>query len=262
MENNTQNPLMAKIKLPGRIFKLPSGGYLYNNNELSDSCKDGEVHVRPMSAFAEFKMKNPDMLYSGISIREVLAECVEEIRNPSELFCRDIDALLCYLRVVTYGPNFRIEADHNCENSKMHGYDIDIEKIINNIRELDPTTVGTRYGVPMPNGQVVTLEPLRFKHMIILLQSNNKDLPTADDIQANLTNNLLNMINNIDGVTDKKFIEEWIRQAPATYISAIGHLMDSSNEWGPKFEQEIMCRDCGKPMTVDLPVNPINFFSE
>lgn len=256
------NPLMSKIKLPGRIFRLPSGGYLYKNGELDDSCKDGEVHVRPMSALAEIKIKNPDMLFSGQAVREVLAECVDEIKKPMDLFGRDVDALMCFLRVVTYGPEFRIEADHGCENSKTHGYAINIEEIIQSIRQLDPTTIGQRYEVVLANGQKVTLDPIRFKTVVELMQSNNKDLPTAEDIQVNLINNLLNMINNIDGISDKALIKEWIHSAPAPYISAIANALDSSNEWGPKFEQTVVCRDCGQPMIVELPLNPVNFFSE
>jgi hypothetical protein len=255
------NPLMSKIKMPGRIFRLPSGGYLYKNGELSDTCKDGEVHVRPMSALAEIKIKNPDMLFSGQAVREVLAECVEEIKKPDELFGRDVDALMCFLRVVTYGPEFRVEADHGCADSKVHSYVIDIEGIINSIRQLDPTTIGQRYSVSLPNGQVVTLDPIRFKTVVELMQANNKDLPTAEDIQRNMIQNLLNMIADVDGITDKKMIQEWIIGAPAPYIGAIASALDTSNEWGPKFEQEVVCRDCGEKMIVELPLNPVNFFS-
>jgi hypothetical protein len=256
------NPLMAKIKLPGRVFKLPSGGYLYKNGELADSCKDGEVHVRPMSALAEIKIKNPDMLFSGQAVREILAECVEDIKKPMDLFGRDVDALMCFLRVVTYGPEFRIEANHGCKDSKTHGYAINIEEIIQSIRELDPTTIGQRYQVTLPNGQVVTLDPIRFKTVVELMQANNKELPTSEDIQANLVKNLLNMINNIDGINDKGMLSEWVKSAPAPYISAIASLLDSSNEWGPKFEQEVTCKDCQEKMVVELPLNPVNFFSE
>lgn len=263
MEQQVQNvnPLLVRVKLPGRVFKLPSGGYFYKNNELRDDVNEGEVHVRPLSALSEIKLKNPDMLFSGQAVREVLAECVEEIKNPLELFGRDIDALMVFLRVVTYGPQYRIEADHGCENSKNHMYEINLENIISSIRELDPTTIGTRYTVKMPNDQLVTFEPVRFKHIVELLQANNKDLPTAEDIQKNLIKSLLNMINNIDGINDKAMIEEWICSVPAPYISAIADALETSNEWGPKFEQDVICKDCGHKMTVDLPLNPVNFFS-
>ncbi len=269
MDNNSVNPLLASfIKLPGRVFKLPSGGYLYKNNELREGINEGELHVRPLGALSEIKLKSPDMLFSGQAVREVLGECVPEILQPLELFGRDIDALMVFLRVVTYGPIFKIDAKHGCEKDeneedgiKAHQYDIDLEGIINDIRELDPTTVGSNYTVEMENGQNVIFDPVRFKHIIELLQSNNKDLPTAEDIQQNLIKNLLNMINNIDGISDKKQIEEWIKAVPAPYITKIANALEASNEWGPKFERQVKCRGCGEMITVELPLNPVNFFS-
>lgn len=263
IQAQSNNPLLAKIKLPGRIFRLPSGGYLYNDGELSDDCKNGEVHVRPMSALAELKMKNPDMLFSGQAVREVLAECVPEIKKPERLFGRDVDALMCFLRVVTYGPEFHVDVDHGCENSKSHSYSINIDHVISTIRELDPTTIGQRYEVKLPNGQTVTLDPIRFSTVIEILQANNKDTnPTLADTQKNLVDSILTMINNIDGITDKSLIAEWIKEAPAPYIGAIANALETSNEWGPVFEQEVVCRDCGAKILVELPMNPIHFFSE
>lgn len=259
--DHTTNPLLAKIKMPGRIFKLPSGGYLYKNGELSHSCHDGEVHVKPMSAFDEIKMKSPDMLFSGEAIKEVFSSCIEEVKNPLELFGRDVDALMCFLRVVTYGPIFPIEVAHTCENAKKHSYQINIEGIVQGIKELDPTTVGQLFTVKLPNDQTVTLEPVRFKHIVELLQSQNQDTPTAADIQNNLIKNLLNMINNIDGISDKALIKEWVEAAPATYITTIADTLEASNEWGPKFEQSVTCLDCGQDFMVEIPMNPVNFFS-
>lgn len=256
------NPLLEKVKLPGRIFKIPSGGYLYTNGELSPECKDGEIHVRPLSAISEVKLKNPDMLFSGKAIEEVFAECVPEIKKPLELFGRDVDAIMCFLRVVTYGPVFELETEHNCKDGKNHSYNVDLEKIISSIKNLDPTEVGARYKVDLPNGQVVTLEPIRFRHSIELLQNVNKETPTIDDLQRNMVNNLLNMINNIDGITDKVMISEWIKEVPVTYINKIASVMEKANEWGPLFEQEVTCQDCGNKFVVELPINPVSFFSE
>ncbi len=263
------NPLVANfVKLPGRVFKLPSGGYLYKNKELREDITDGELHVRPLGTLSEIKLKSPDMLFSGQAVKEVLAECIPEILDPFELFGRDIDALMVFLRVVTYGPIFRIDAKHGCQKDegeedglKSHSYDIDLEGIIADIRELDPTTVGAKYVVEMENQQQVTFDPVRFKHIIELLQTNNADLPTAEDIQRNLIKNLLNMINNIDGISDKEQIEEWIRMAPAPYITKIANALEASNDWGPKFERKVVCKGCGQEITVELPLNPVNFFS-
>ena len=258
-----ENPLLAKFKLPGRIFRLPSGGYLYNDGELSEDCKNGEVHVRPMSALDELKMKNPDMLFSGQAVREVLATCVPEIKKPERLFGRDVDALMCFLRVVTYGPEFHVDVDHGCKDSRPHSYSINIEGIINSIRELDPTTIGQRYEVILDNDQKVTLDPIRFSTVIEILQANKQEgNPSLEEVQKNLVDGMVNMINNIDGITDKAMIAEWIRTVPARYINVIAKSLETSNEWGPVFEQEVICKDCGEKIVVELPMNPIHFFSE
>ena len=54
------NPLLSKVKLPGRVFQLPSLGAFYQNGELDPAVKDGELHIHPMTALTEINLKNPD----------------------------------------------------------------------------------------------------------------------------------------------------------------------------------------------------------
>jgi len=262
MNASQVNPLLAKIKLPGRIFKLPSGGHLYKNGELAPECTNGEVHVRPMSALSEIKMKSPDMLFSGKAIEETIIECIPEIKKPFELFGRDIDAILCFLRVVTYGPKFVIESTHNCKEAKSHTYELDVDKIISNIEWLDPTIVDSMYTTMMENGQSVRLEPMRFKHIIEAVQRGQKDVEKSEDIQKLLISNILNMVSSVDGIEDKKMISEWLKQVPTSFISRITEAMTLANRWGPVLESEVRCLDCMDPFVIEVPINPLTFFSE
>ena len=125
MENT--NPLLQKIKLPGRTFQLPSRGALYQNGEVANA--EGEIHVHALSALAEINLKNPDLLFNGKAIQEVFSECIPEIKNASALYARDIDALMFFLRLVTYGPHFEISVKHNCEKAKDHAYVVNIEEL-------------------------------------------------------------------------------------------------------------------------------------
>lgn len=264
MTTETQsNPLMTKIKLPGRVFQLPSSGYFYTNGELSDTVTNGEIHVHPLSAFAEINLKNPDLLFSGKAIESVFRECIPEIKKPMDLFGRDVDAIMAFLRIVTYGPNYEVEARHNCDNAKTNSYVIDIEQIISNMKALEPTTIEERYKIVLENDQVVNLEPIRFRHVIALLQGTEKNKqPNIQSMQANLVLNLLNVIKDVDGVTDKKMLEEWLRAIPTTTVGRISEAIEQSNEWGPIFETKVKCKDCGGEYTIELPVNPSSFFSE
>lgn len=261
MENTqTQNPLLAKIKLPGRTFQLPSRGALYHNGELSGT--EGEVHVHPMSALAEISLKNPDLLFNGKALNQVFAECVPEIKKPTELYGRDIDALMYFLRLVTYGPNFEIKVKHDCEEAKDHSYNVNLEEQIQNIQFLDPTTV-TEFQTTLPNGQVVKVHPVKFDHMIKLFQMNTgKQEFTSEDIKKNVVFNLTSLIESVDNVTDRAFIEEWVSSITTPYQNRITEAIEKTNSWGPQQTVTLKCKDCGKDMPVELPLNPISFFTE
>jgi hypothetical protein len=254
------NPLMAKIQVPGKIVGLPSGGLMYNN---------GEIHIRPISAITELKMKNPDMLFSGKAFHEAVTECCPEVTDPDNLFAKDVDSILCHIRMVAYGSDFEIDYVHDCKDSKHHKYNVDLEQLVASSIPLDEKTLKEKYRVPLENGQVVLLEPIRLKHVIESLQvaaiTKNDDAANMshNDIEKTMIAQLLSMINNVDGVTDKKQIEEWIVAAPSKYLNKITDGIDNANNsWGINFEHTIQCKDCGAAVLVDLPINPITFFSE
>jgi hypothetical protein len=262
MENTTnQNPLLAKIKLPGRTFQLPSRGALYKNGELTGT--EGEIHVHPMSALAEISLKNPDLLFNGKALNQVFSECIPEIKNPTELYGRDIDAIMYYLRLVTYGPDFEIRVKHDCEHAKEHSYVVNIEELVQKIKFLDPQQAAQDYQCTLPNGQVVKVHPVKFDHMIKLFQMNTgKEDFTADDIKKNVVFNLVSLIDSVDDVTDKKFIEEWVSGITTPYQNRITDAIEKTNDWGPEQTVTLCCKDCKAEMPVDLPLNPISFFTE
>lgn len=265
-DNNTQasNPLLQKLQLPGRVFKLPSSGFFYTNGEIDDSVTNGEIHVRPISAMAEINLKNPDMLFSGQAVERVFRECIPEIKKPSELYGKDVDAIMCYLRMVTYGSSYEVTASHTCENAVNHSYLIDLEEIVRASVSLDPTMVQKQYSTVLENGQTVELEPIRFKHVIELLQSMDRDnnKMTAEELQEGMIKSTLNTIKSVDGITDRKMVEEWLRQIPSPIMNRISDLIEDSNEWGLDYVRTVKCKDCGEDFLLELPVNPVSFFSE
>lgn len=258
---NTQNPLLAKIKLPGRTFQLPSKGALYKNGEVSSV--DGEIHVHAMSALAEINLKNPDLLFSGKALEEVCRECIPEIKKPTELLGRDIDAIMFFLRVVTYGPEFEVNAKHNCADAKNHSYIVNIENMIHEMKTLDPTVTDEKFSATLPNGQVVKVHPIKFEHMIKLFQMNvGKEEFTSEDVKKNIVFNFVNLIDSVDGITDKGHIEEWVKGLSQPYQNRIAEALERTMGWGPAQTTDIVCKDCGEKMTIELPLNPISFFTE
>lgn len=258
MSEITPNPLLQKLKLPGRVFQLPSRGAFYKNDELS--TQEGEVHVHPMSALTEINLKNPDQLFNGKALVEVCAECAPEIKKPTELFGRDVDALMFFTRLVTYGPQFEINVKHTCEGAKNHTYSVDIERMVAEMKPLDPTA---KFEVTLQTGQKVVLHPVKFDHMIKLFQMNagKKEL-TPEDVKANIIFNLVNLIESVDDITDPVMIKEWAKMLTTPQQNRITEVIEKMNDWGPSSTTTLKCKDCGTQMEVELPLNPISFFTE
>lgn len=259
MENQSANPLLRALKLPGRTFQLPSRGTLYKNGELSS--KDGEIHVHPMSALTEISLKNPDLLFNGQALKDVCSECIPQVRKPLELFGRDIDALMFYLRLVTYGPSYEINVKHTCKDAKQHSYTVDIEQIAMNMKPLDPT-LAEQFAVTLQNGQIVRCRPANFEHMIKLFQMNaGKETLSDADMKTNIVFNLVNLIESVDDINDKSQIEEWVKVIPTPMQNRITDIIEKMNDWGPTNVTKLKCRDCGEEMSVELPLNPVSFFT-
>jgi hypothetical protein len=260
-ENHPVNPLLSKVKLPGRIFQLPSAGIFYQNGELAPGIENGEVHVHPMTALDEITMKNPDMLFSGKAISEVFRRCIPDVLQPEELFSKDIDALMIFLRAVTYGSEYEIEVNHQCEKGKDHSYVVNIENFITSMKNLDPNLIEQMYSLTLENGQTVRMQPIKYKHVIQILQMNeNKQDLTIEDQQKNLITNLLNVIVSVDDIADKNLIAEWLKFISPRMMNHLATTIEESQNWGATTTQEVVCKDCGTPFKIEIPINPISFF--
>lgn len=261
--SNTSNPLLATLKLPGRIFQLPSRGLFYKNGELNEDIKNGEIHVRPMSALDEITMKNPDQLFSGDGVDTVFKQCVSGIAKPRELLSKDVDAITVFLRAVTYGPSYEFMARHICEGAKDHSYVADVEQLIANMSLIDPTTVDEMFTLTVANGQKVVIKPNKYQHMLDLVKANETKMnPTADDVKENLIFMLLGIIDSVDGINDPVLIREWIQLAPVPYINRLGEKINTISDWGPNLKWTCKCKDCQQDFEIELPINPVSFFTE
>jgi hypothetical protein len=264
------NPLLEGLKLPGSIFQLPSRGIFYRNGELDDNVKDGEVHVHPMSALDEINMKNPDQLFSGAAVNTVFSTCVKGVKKPSELLSKDVDAIMLFLRAVTYGPNYEFMAHHGCgefngttKPFNDYSYTADINQLITNMKMIDPTVIEQMYTVNLSNGQVVKLRPNKYQQVLDLIKANeNKKEITVADQQNNLIMMLMGVIESVNGISDQAKIKEWIQAVPSPMVNRIAEKIETINQWGSDLKATCKCKDCGQDYSVEIPINPVSFFTE
>jgi hypothetical protein len=261
---------MAKIKLPGRVFQLPSKGLFYNSGVLADSVKSGEIQVLPLSALAEMKLRSPDLLFSGTALREICQECCPEILRPELLTSKDVDAIFCFLRIVTYGSEMTVRSTHDCERSKVNEYSVNIESIIINANNGILEHKDVMYDLELTNGQKVKLRPVIFQDMIDMThiqQSIAKDIEEVGDpdpkkVQNSMVRDLMSVIESVDGISDRYMIEEWVRGIQKKYFNEIIDHSKRCSEWGFNLNVDLKCKDCGGTFKHNLELDPINFFSE
>lgn len=271
----SQNPLLSKVKLPGRVFALPSMGVFYEPGVLASTAKDGEIHVSPMSALMEMKIRSADLLYSGKIIKDICVECAPEILDPNKLISKDVDALFVFLRIATYGPTMSLSSQHNCADAKPHQYEISIEDIVGKPNNSVLKHKETLYQVTLSNEQVVNLKPntygdsLRIMHMKMELdraETTSGKKPSDDELEKVALDDLVNVIesvqNELEGpkITDKKQIIEWLRAISKKLLTELMLGINRTDEWGFDYNVKLTCRDCGEQYEHALDLNPISFF--
>lgn len=254
------NPLLARVEMPGSTFQLPSRGLFYKDDELRDDVEMGEVHVRPMSAYDEILMKTPDQLYSGGAVDKVFRRCIPQILKPDELISKDVDFLLVCLRQVTYGNEMEVTYTHDCEDAETNTYIILLSDFLATTKKIDPTTIGKVYTTTLKNGQIVKLHPSKFKDVIKMYQETETvaTTPEADLDMAVFI--IRSIIHSVDGITNPKHIDEWIRTISAGWLGKLTEVIEKASDFGPDFVLTTECKDCGAEIKIHTPVNPISFF--
>lgn len=272
------NPLLSHVKLPGRVLQLPSKGVFYAPGVLAESVKNGEVHVQPMSALTELKLRSPDLLYSTKIIREVCEECIPEIRQPEALVSRDVDALFVFLVAATYGNDKKIKAIHECEGAKWHDYTVSLEAIMAAPNNECLNSKELLYQVALPSDHVVLLKPVTFTDSIELVatrqaiarrEAMGESVP-HEDKEAAVLQDMLAVIAGVQikhgtetiTVTNRHHIQEWLKKLSRKNMDMIAEASIKSSEWGFNFNIPIKCKDCGEMFDYDLDLNPVSFFSE
>lgn len=254
------NPLLQRVEMPGSTFQIPSRGLFYENDELRDDVEMGEVHVHPMSAYDEILMKSPDHLYSGQAVEKVFKRCIPQVLKPQELISKDVDFLLVCLRQVTYGNDMEVTYTHNCRDATNQSYIIPLSEFLSSTKKIDPTTVGKIYTTTMENGQVVKLHPSKFKDVIKMYQETETVATSPEDDLDMAVFIIRSIIHSVDGTTNPKHIDEWIRSISAGWLGELTTVIEDASDFGPNFTLKTVCKDCGAEIEIHTPVNPISFF--
>lgn len=272
MSTNNINPLlMNKARIPGETFALPSGGLFYNNGELGQDIMNGELHVFPMTAYDEILIKTPDLLFNGKAVEEIFSRCIPGVLKPMELIAKDVDFLLIALRLVSFGPMVTVLHKHDCEKPHEHKYEVSIQDFIHRVKTIDASIMGKEYTTTMSNGMVVGLSPMRYGTVVEMMTDVDSERPlTPDEMHERNSNHMASLISRVtvpveggndEVVVDPGFIRDWVKSLTILDMKALQDAIDNQRDWGADTHFDISCKDCSKQVSVNVPLNPIHFFT-
>ena len=248
----------SAFKVPTEFVPLPSFGLVYSPNSPLHNLK--EIEVRYMTAADEDILTSRSLLRSGKAIDAVLKNCILDARiNPEELLSGDKNALITFLRVSGYGPEYKVEIDcPSCEETSK--YEFDLSQLEMKTLDVEPIEKGeNRFHIQLPTGTHI-----EFK---FLNSAEEKEISDAQDrikrstnspVDRNVTTRLKNTIISIDGNTDSSLINQYVDTLNVRDSRALRKYMED-NTPDIDMKQEFNCPHCGHRGEVDVPIS-VGFF--
>lgn len=251
---------MADYEFPTEIIDLPSGGKIYpKDNPLSK----GTIELKYMTAKEEDILASQNLIKKGVVLDKLFESIIaQKDINVDDIFVGDKNAILLATRVLGYGKDYGIEVidPFSGETQKVN---VDLSKV--QIKEVDEKKLSSdnRYEFELPQTK---------KKVVFKLLTHKDEIDINNEIQAlqrlqkgkdgsshEVTTRLRFMILEVDGNSERGFINKWITngflardsRALRNYVKEISPDMDLTYT----FVSDIT----GESEVQDIPFG-INFF--
>tara|TARA_Y100000310_G_scaffold345842_1_gene471034 strand:+ start:11481 stop:12389 length:909 start_codon:yes stop_codon:yes gene_type:complete len=243
---------------PKDMVTLPSLGKVY---PIESSLHNVEqVEVRHLTAADEDILTSRSLLRTGKAIDALLSNClVDKSIVPENLLSGDKNAILTYLRVSGYGPDYDVEINcPGCGEDIKHKFDMSTLEM--NPLALEPIIAGeNRFEFSLPSGDNVEFKFLNSaeeKQISDALEKIKK--ATNSPIDKNITTRLKHQIISVNGETDLGFISKYVDAMPVRDSRSFRKYLE---EHDPDviMKQEYTCNMCGVSQEVDIPIT-VSFF--
>ena len=240
----------SAFRVPTEFVPLPSFGLVYSPNSPLHNLK--EIEVRYMTAADEDILTSRSLLRSGKAIDAVLQNCILDKRiNSEELLSGDKNALITFLRVSGYGPEYKVEIDcPGCEETSK--YEFDLSQLEMKTLDIEPLAEGeNRFHLQLPSGTHIEFKFLNSAEEKIKRTTNSP-------IDRNVTTRLKNTIIAIDGSNDPSLINNYVDSLNVRDSRALRKYMED-NTPDIDMRQDFECAHCGHRGEVDVPI-AVGFF--
>lgn len=271
------NPLTKYFRQPGRSILLPSRGY-YNNEGDIEFELNGEVKILPMTNQDAINLSNPDNLLNGSAIKELIKSCCPNIKKIDNLTIIDSDALLVAIKMVSSSNVYSIKV--NCPHcQKENKIAISLSELLDNIKPL-PKELDIR----LNENLVVKLKPYTLSDFTTLSMAEYQENFTYKMIMSSnmseesrikslsesvmrvvelenklLPNIILSIVTSEETVTDKKFIVEFLENAPYNFVQKIKSKMKEISKLGIPSTVKHKCEHCKTEFEAPFVFDPSSF---
>ena len=249
---------MAGFSVPRDYVMLPSKGRIYPTNSPLHNLE--EIEVRHLTAVDEDILTSRALLRSGKAIDTMLGNVImNKSVNVNDLISGDKNAILTFLRITGYGPEYEVEIDcPGCNENLKHEFDL--SKLTMRFLDVNPVNEGdNRFDFTLPSGINIEFKLLNSaEDQQISDEQDRLKRSTNSPLEKNITTKYKHQIISVDGKDEQVFINNFVdtmnlrdSRAFRTYLEEV--------EPDVNMKQDYKCRMCGHSEEVEIPVT-VGFF--
>lgn len=275
-----KNPLAGFFRQPRIYVALPSNGQFYPAGSI-DMPKTQELPIFAMTAKDELMMKTPDALLNGTSTVEVIRSCVPNIKDPWKMPSIDIDAILCAIRIATYGHGMDVSS--TCPSCSAHNeHTVDLRVVLDNLRSIKFESRLVIDDIIVVNLAPLTYEQISkaslkiFEHQRIFSIVNDQTLSDEEKVKLFQTSFVkltdltfetvaqsITSVETPDGSTDNKaYIIEFLRNTDKQVFNKLNKLLEDTKKASTMAGLDVECTDCQHKYQITLTLDQSDFFGK
>ena len=201
---------MAGFSVPRDFVMLPSKGMIYPEGSPLHNME--EVEVRHLTATDEDILTSRALLRSGKAIDTMLTNVLlNKSINVNELISGDKNAILTFLRITGYGPEYPVEIDcPGCGDTIKHEFDL--SKLTMRFLDVSPVASGqNRFSFQLPSGLDIEFKLLNSAEDAQITEEQEKLKRTTNSpLEKNVTTKYKHQLVSVDSNEDQTFINNFV----------------------------------------------------
>ena len=206
----TEYDQMAGFSVPRDYVMLPSKGRIYSSDSPLYNLE--EIEVRHMTAADEDILTSRALLRTGKAIDTMLSNVLmNKSINVNEFISGDKNAILTFLRITGYGPDYDVEVDcPECNETIKHQFDL--TKLTMRFLDVDPISAGqNRFEFVLPSGIRIEFKLLNSAEDQKIADEQEKLKRTTNSpLEKNVTTKYKHQIISVDDKEDQTFINNFV----------------------------------------------------